>query len=272
MKKQKLCIFAGGGEFPELAIQKAFEKNFDVYVVGFTNFFDKSVLKKFPSVKFYDFHIGHIKKYLKVLKKEKIKKVFFIGKLYKHIIFKERKFDLLAVKLLLSLKDKSDYSILSKFVELFKNEGISVISQKYLFSDFLCPSGFVTKLKLKKKDIEIAEWGYSIGKSVANLDIGQSLIINNKTVISVEGIEGTDNMIRRSKKFIFEKNNAFFIKVARKKYDPRFDLPTVGITTVKELFKIGVKNIVLESNVVLMPQYEKIIEFANKNKMCILGI
>ncbi len=269
---KKLAILAGGGKFPDLAIKTALEKKYTVYVVGFTNFFDKKILKKYKNIKFYDYHIGHIKKYLKVLKKESITNALFIGKIYKHLVFKEKKIDLLAIKLLLSLKDRTDFSILSKFVEVFNKAGVKVLSQKDFFFDILYPKGYLTKTKIKKNITKNIEWSYKLAKSVANLDIGQSIIVNNKTVISVEGIEGTDKMIQRSNEFIFEKNKAIFIKVARKHFDPRFDLPTVGLNTLKLINKVGIKNIIVESKTVLMPKLDKIIKFSDKNKIAILGI
>ncbi len=270
--KKRVGILAGGGDFPLLAIENALKLNYDVTVIGFKNFFNPAKIRKYKSITYYEEHIGYLNKIVKLLKKENINEILFIGKIYKHIVLRERKFDMAAIKLLLTLKDKSDFSLLLKLVEFFKKNNITVISQKKIFQNIIAKKGYLSKYKLKRNIKKNIEWGYKIAKSIANLDIGQSVIVGDNVVISVEGIEGTDEMIKRSREYIFNSNKTIFIKVARKNYDERFDLPTVGLNTLRLLKKIGIKNVIVEANTVLLPHYEKIIKFANENHIVILGI
>ena len=109
-----------------------------------------------------------------------------------------------------------------------------------------------------------------IAKNIAGLNIGQSVITGDKMVISAEGIEGTDQMIKRSGPYILKKN--YFIKTAKKGHNPMYDLPGFGLQTIKALNNIGIKIIGLEKDMVLIPDIEEVVNFANKNKMIIYGL
>ncbi len=270
-KKEHIGILAGGGFISILAIQKALQEYHRVVVIGLKdNINNIEQFKKIKNIKFYETYPGYLKRNLKILKKEKINRILFIGKINKPKTFKEKKFDLLALKLLLTLKDKSDYSILQRLVKLFSDNGIKVISQKDFFNQDIVPPGYLTRKKCNKKELENIKYGFNIAKKVASLGIGQSIIVENKMVIAVEGIEGTDEMIKRASKYV--KDNSIFIKVSKPKHNPKFDLPGFGLDTLKLLLKNNIKTIALESGWVLLIEREKIIQFANKHKMKIIGI
>ena len=233
-KKEHIGILAGGGFISILAIQKALQEYHRVVVIGLKdNINNIEQFKKIKNIKFYETYPGYLKRNL-------------------------------------TLKDKSDYSILQRLVKLFSDNGIKVISQKDFFNQDIVPPGYLTRKKCNKKELENIKYGFNIAKKVASLGIGQSIIVENKMVIAVEGIEGTDEMIKRASKYV--KDNSIFIKVSKPKHNPKFDLPGFGLDTLKLLLKNNIKTIALESGWVLLIEREKIIQFANKHKMKIIGI
>jgi DUF1009 family protein len=268
MNNNSIAIFAGKGKITEIAIKKSL-KLFDKVLLFDLGIENKNI-SKYKNLIIYKSHPGLLKKNLNILKKENIKNILFIGKLDKSKIFKEKKFDLTAIRLLLTLKDQSDFSILQKLVDFFESHNINFISQKEFFKEFLMPQGNLTKLKFTKKEFEEAKLGFKICKGVNEYGIGQSIIIENKMVIAVEAIEGTDEMIKRSKRYL--NNNAIFIKVAKENHNPKFDLPGFGMRTLKLLFECNIKKVALESDWVLLIEKEKIIKFANEKGMKIIGI
>ncbi len=266
--KQNIGILAGAEDVSLIAVKKALQYYNKVLVIDFDDNFEK--FKKFDGIVYYKSYPGYLKKNLRILKKENINQILFIGKLDKTKTFKEKRFDLTAVKLLLTLKDKSDFSILQRLVKWLNDNSIEVLSQKEFFKKHLMPQGYITKLKCNKKEIENIKFGFNIAKKIAALGIGQSIIIEDKMVIAVEGIEGTDEMIKRAGKYI--KRNGIFIKVVKPKHNPKFDLPGFGFKTLKLLLKNNIKTIALESDWTLLIHKEKLVQFADKNKMKILGI
>ncbi len=269
-RKDNIAILAGGGDISTLAVEQALKIYSKVVVIGFKNSAKPEQFKIFKTINFYQTYPGLLKKNLKILKNERIKNILFIGKIDKAKTFRENKFDLTAIKFLLKLKDKSDSSILQRLVDFFEGNGIRLISQKDFFEDIIMPTGFITKRKFGKHIKNNIDFGFKVAKRIADLGIGQSLIVEDKMIISIEAIEGTDEMIKRSKKYI--KDKAVFIKVAKPKQNPKFDLPGFGLRTLKLLVKNGIKNIALESGWVMLINKSDIIYFANRNKVSIFGI
>ena len=95
--------------------------------------------------------------------------------------------------------------------------------------------------------------------------------MRNKKIIAIEGIGGTQQMLKncRGKKF---RNNGVLVKLPKKKQDIRIDLPTVGLKTLTQCKSAGLKGIVLKSKQNIFLEKKKCISFANKNKMFIIAI
>lgn len=270
MKYNKLAIFAAAGEMPLLAARKAMNDKKDFIIIGFKHLSEFQKLEKFKGVPVYKIHIGYLKSILKILQKEKVDSILMVGKIQKVKFFKVIRFDLTTLGIFLRLKDHSDSSFLQAVVDYFKKNNINFVSQRDFFSDCIMKKGFITKMKCRKHDINNLTWGFLKAKAIAELHIGQSVITGNKVVISAEGVEGTDEMIRRSRPYLLKKN--YFIKAARKGHNPVFDLPVFGLETLKLLNQSGIKIIGLEKDIVLIPECERVIELAQKNKMVIYGI
>jgi len=102
------------------------------------------------------------------------------------------------------------------------------------------------------------------------LDIGQSIIIKDKAVIAVEAIEGTDEAIIRAGGLVGK--GTVIVKVSKPSQDMRFDVPTVGLETLKAIKLSGASVLALESGKVLMLEKEDMIKEADKMGICITGI
>lgn len=267
---KKLAIFAASGNLSLLAVREALKNKIDFIVIAFEHLSESSQLEKIKNIKIFKTQIGYFKKILHILKAEKVDSILLVGKIKKINLFKVIKFDLTTLNLFRQLKDYSDSSLLEGVIHYFENNSIHVISQKDFFNDFLVKRGFITKKHCSQKDLNYMRWGFEKVKHLALLNIGQSLLCGPKVVLSLEAIEGTDEMIRRSKGLLLKKN--YFIKAAKKKHNPKYDLPVFGLTTVKWLHKVGIKMIGLEAGNVLIPEIEKVISYADKEKMVIYGI
>ncbi|OHE72824.1 MAG: hypothetical protein A2007_05600 [Verrucomicrobia bacterium GWC2_42_7] len=111
--------------------------------------------------------------------------------------------------------------------------------------------------------------GIHIAKSVASLDIGQGVVVNNGTVLAVEAFEGTDAMLRRAGSF--EAKQPLFIKTVKPNQDYRFDVPVFGMKTIEVLHEANIPHAALEANKTLILQKEIVLQAASKYKITILG-
>ena len=107
--------------------------------------------------------------------------------------------------------------------------------------------------------------------SVNKYNYTQGVVVRNSNIVALEDENGTDTMLRKGRKKLY-KNSGVLVKFPKKKQDLRIDLPTIGIDTLKECKKIGLKGIVLKSKQNIFLDRKKCLNFVNKNKMFLTAI
>jgi len=237
----------------------------------------KKIFKK--NKNFFPLSIGQLGKAILILKKHECKKIIFAGKVTTPN-FSKTKFDFKALyylpKIIKGAK-KGDTSIIKVVIEIFKKEGFKIISSTFFNPELLLKRGNYTKTKpdfLSKKDMLK---GKSVIADLNRRGAGQGVVIRNSYVITIEGPDGTDAMLKRAnilfKRFSYKnKRQGILLKFPKRNQDLRVDLPTVGIKTIKKCIKIGLKGIVVKANQNIFLDRSKCINLANKNKMFICAI
>ena len=118
-------------------------------------------------------------------------------------------------------------------------------------------------MKANKSDINSIKKGIAYFNKLKSLDHVQAIIVKNDTILAIEDEQGTKKMFSKLKK----KSEGILIKLPKKKQDLRMDLPTIGLQTLKDCKKYGLKGIVLRSKKNIFLDKAKCIAFANKNKI-----
>ena len=220
--------------------------------------------------------IGQLGKTIKILKKNKCKNIIFAGRVTRPS-FVSTKFDLKALYYLPKIikgSKKGDAYIIKEIIKIFNKEKLKVISQIYFNPELSLKNGTYTKQKvdsLSKKNIII---GKRIISDLKDNNVGQAVVVSNNRIIAVEDKNGTDFMLTRAEKILKSlnkknKREGILLKFPKTNQDLRIDLPTVGIKTVVKCAKIGLRGIVLRSKKNIFLDKNKIIKYANKNKMFI---
>ena len=158
-----------------------------------------------------------------------------------------------------------DAAIIKVIIKILKKENIKVISSNFFSPELSLKARNYTKLKPTVKDIKSIKKGVDYFDQLNNLDHVQALIVKDERVIATEGNQGTKKMLLKLKKG----SEGILIKLPKKKQDLRMDLPTIGLNTLIDCKKYGVKGIVLKSKKNIFLDKDKCINFANKNKIFI---
>ena len=135
--------------------------------------------------------------------------------------------------------------------------------------DYLAPIGLLAGPKLSGREEEDVELGWKIAKEIARLDIGQTVIVKNGTVLAVEALEGTNEAIKRGGRLA--RKDAVMIKVAKPNQDMRFDVPVIGVETMRIAEEVKVRVVALEAGKTLLLEKEVILELANRSNISIVG-
>lgn len=258
--RERFALIAGAGEIPLILAKAAKARGESFIAVALT----ETIMAPLDGLadKVYRLSIGQIGKIIKTIQKENITKIIFIGKVKKDLLFEKIRFDFKAVKLLASLKNRNDDTIMLALVKELADEGIEVLDQTLFLRDMMPKASVLTKKKIKNKEWDDIRYGMEMAKRVASLDIGQTVVVKDKSIMAVEAIEGTDEAIIRGG-LLARSNGAVVAKVAKPNQDPRFDVPVVGHTTLQSMSKVGATVLAIEAERTLMVEMDKLITEAN---------
>ncbi len=265
----KIGLISGGGQFPALFAQKAAQKGYDVYAIGFHSETDPMLaghVREYQSI-----YIGQVNRLIKFFKRHDITEAVMLGSISKTNIFKDIRPDFKALSFIAKNLRTHDDSVLTSFANLLSKEGITIKPSTFLLPELISPQGCWTKRKpdsAEKKDIS---QGWKLAKEIGRLDIGQCIVISNGTVLAVEAIDGTDATIKRGAS-LSEQNGAAVVKLSKPSQDLRFDLPSSGAQTIKVMHEYGASILVLEAGKSLAFDREEMISLADKYNISIIGM
>ena len=200
-------------------------------------------------------------KFVFLLLKEMIRKLAFIGKVQKEVIYDNEVLDDAASKGLRDLKDRKDTSIFEEITRRLNKAGIEVIEATRYLAHMLPEKGVLSR-KTPSPELEAdISFGHETAKKLAGMDIGQTVIVKDKSVVAVEAMEGTNATISRAKEVAGE--GCVMVKVGRPDQDMRWDVPAVGPGTMTRLIESGFSALGLESGKMFLVEKEKTLKMAD---------
>ena len=263
-----LGILAGIGHLPVDLVKGAKAAGYQTIVVGVVPGLDEE-LAKIADV-FYTTNIGKLGKILDILKKHNVKNVTMIGKVTKEILYSEGAIipDWQAIKLLSSLPDRHDDTIMHALVEKIRSQGIEVIDQTLFLKELMPQAGILSKRQPTAEEMQDMEYGFAMAKKIGGLDIGQTVVVKNKAIMAVEAIEGTDKCILRGGTL----GKAVIVaKTAKPTQDNRFDMPSVGVKTIESMIAAGAVGIVIEAGNTLLVDRQEVLALANLHNITVVA-
>ncbi|MCX7793047.1 MAG: UDP-2,3-diacylglucosamine diphosphatase LpxI [Thermodesulfovibrionales bacterium] len=265
---KKIGLIAGSGELPCLIAEEAKKQGYSVFTVALKELASHDIARCTDEIEWIS--VGKLGSIIDSLKKASVKEAVMAGKAPKELLYKSPVIpDLRAIKLLMSLKDRKDDTIMLAIVEELKKEGIHILNTTDFARSLLIKEGILTKRKPSKVQMADVEFGYRIAKEIGRLDIGQTVVIKDRAVMAVEAIEGTDRAIKRGGELAG--GGAVVVKVSKPQQDLRFDVPVAGLHTIRSMKESGCTVLALEAERCLFIQKEEAVKEADNEGMIILG-
>jgi DUF1009 family protein len=259
----KVCLVAGSGSLPIAFVKKAKELGDDVLVVGVKGITSIEANAYLP--------LGKVGTLVKLLEKHHINKIVLLGKFEHKLLFSHLlTLDSLALKILKRAKDRRAQSLVRALMDELEEMGFEFIDPKPYLEELLAGRGTLNSLEPSSQAMEDGLFGFPIAKEVAQLDVGQTIVVKEKTVVSVEAMEGTQEAIYRAGKLAGK--GCRVIKVARKSQDFRIDVPTVGLDTLEALRQIKADALFLEAGKVYIVDKDKFLKLADRYKISVVGL
>lgn len=261
-------LIAGDGELPVSLVKSAVKKGHEVVATALSPTNKKELEKHCKKI--ISCGPGEIVKILEFFQREEISQVTFIGKVSKTMLFRNPRLDSKAIELIKQMKKLNDNTVMLIIVNFIEEHNIKVMDQTIFLKDYFPEKGVMGKYAPDEKQQLDTEYGFRIAKAISGLDLGQTVVVQNKMILAVETIEGTDRAIERGCRL--GNKNIVAVKVSKPEQDKRFDVPAVGLRTLQNLKKFGGKVLAIEAGETFVVEKEKMTEFADKHKMVFTAI
>jgi DUF1009 family protein len=215
------------------------------------------------------FRVGQLSKMIRFFQKQSIQHAVMVGQIAPKNLFDLRP-DLRTLKLLARLPERNAESIFNGIGEELEGEGIELISATTFLDDLVPAAGLVCGPKLKDRQWRDAGFGFRIAKESSQLDIGQTVVVKNGTVLAVEAFEGTNEALLRGGRL--GRGKAIMVKVSKPNQDFRFDVPVIGPATVETAAEAGVSVIAVEAGCTLMLAGDEVAELCRQRGVTVVAL
>jgi UDP-2,3-diacylglucosamine hydrolase len=249
-----LGIIAGNGVYPRLLVDAAQKAGIErVVAAAFTGETDPALEQHVELVQWM--HVGQLSRLLKFFRGQDIHHVIMAGQIAPKNLFELRP-DLKALLLLGKLKQRNAESIFSAIADELAKINVDLLPATTFLEDSLARSGLIAGPKLSRREEEDVDLGWRIAKEIARLDIGQTVVVKSGTVLAIEALEGTNEAIRRGG--LLAREDAVMVKVAKANQDMRFDVPVIGVETVRVAAESRLRVIAVEAEKTLLLERDAI--------------
>jgi DUF1009 family protein len=210
--------------------------------------------------------VGQLGKMISALKDRGVKHCVMLGQIAPRNLFEVR-LDLRAMGVLFRLKERNAHTLFGAVAGELQKDGIELIEATPWLEPLMPRAGFAIGPKLSADEESDVAFGFRIAKEVSRLDIGQTVVVRNGTVLAVEGFEGTDKCLARGGELAGKDGGAVAVKVAKDGHDMRFDVPCIGAQTLETCAAAKIRVLAIESGRTLLLEQEQLADLAQRHRV-----
>lgn len=215
--------------------------------------------------------VGQLSKMIRAFTDRDIHHCVMAGQVAPRNLYEVRP-DLRAMGVLLRLKQKNAHTIFGAIAEELKKDGVELVAGTPWLKPLMKGAGFAMgPVVSKERQTDIA-FGFRIAKEISRLEIGQTVVVKDGTVLAVEGFEGTDKCLVRGGELAGPEGGAVAVKVAKENHDLRFDIPCMGPQTLETCVAAGIAALAFEAGRSLLLEEERCAQLAKQNKLSVITV
>ncbi|HTW32559.1 MAG TPA: UDP-2,3-diacylglucosamine diphosphatase LpxI [Candidatus Sulfotelmatobacter sp.] len=275
---ERIGLIAGNGKFPFLVLEAARAQGYDVVVAAIKE-------ETFPEIEsrgaaaVHWLSLGELSKLIETFQREGVKRAVMAGQVRHKQIFSSIRPDWRLAKLLLSLTTRNTDSLLGAVAKVLADEGITLESSTWLLEPLLVKAAVLTKRAPSEQERKNIAYGRGVARTLAQHDIGQTVVIAESACVAVEAMEGTDATIERAGQIMRSlqgdastlSREFTVVKIAKPNQDMRFDVPVIGIKTIETMQAAGATCLAVDAGKCLLLDGQKVIEAADGAGICVVA-
>lgn len=253
-------LIAGNGRFPFLVLEGARSQGIEMAVIALKE--EASPELEQVAKRLHWVSLGELSKAIELMQREGVKRAVMAGQVKHNKIFSAIRPDWKLAKLLFSLPRKNTDSLIGAVAKVLEQEGIQLVDSTLFLKPLLPEAGVLTRRAPNDHEAADMEYGLVVARRLAGMDIGQTVVIADRACVAVEAMEGTDETIARAARFANGKP-LVVVKVSKPQQDMRFDVPVVGLPTVKGMGAAGATALAIDASRTLLFDRIRLIETAD---------
>jgi len=269
-------LLAGSGRFPLTFVEKARAVGLPVVCIGVSGHAPIELKDQVQRFYWAGLQLGRM---IRLFKRHGVRKIVMAGKIHKaNILYKPWK----AVTMLpdwrtvcwwyfRGRRDNKDDTLLLSIIAEFARDGLEFASALDLCPELLVKPGTLTHRPPTSAELEDVRFGWELARKMGELDVGQSVAVSQRAVLAVEAIEGTDRAIERAGS-LCRAGGFVVVKVAKPNQDMRFDVPTVGTSTIETLHKAGGRVLAIEADKTIVLDQAETIALADHYRLTVVAL
>lgn len=265
---RKIGLIAGNGKFPLIFAEQAKREGVSLIAVAHRGETSEEIEKVADQVTWV--YVGELGKIIRVFQQADVKEAVMAGGIRKPKLFSNFRPDLRGAAFLARIRSREDDKLLRGVAEELEGEGIRVLESTIFLSGLIPSEGALTRRAPTHDQWEDVRFGFQLAKEVGRLGIGQGVVVKGRVVLAVEAVEGTDAAIRRGGKL--GKEGFVVVKVSKPQQDLRFDVPAVGIETIRVLHESGGAVLAVEAGKTIILEREELLQEADRLGVAVVAV
>jgi hypothetical protein len=268
----RIGLIAGNGRFPFLVLDAARSLGHEVTVVAIREEADAELESAASSVagQVHWVSLGQLGRCIQVLQEAGVTQALMAGQVKHTKLFATGVLpDLTFLSLLRRLKTKNTDALISAVADILGEHGIDLIDSTRYLEPLLARSGTLTARGATVDEMADLEVGRQIADAVADLDIGQTVVIKDRAIVAVEAMEGTDEVIGRGGRLAGSGTRV--VKVAKPNQDMRFDVPVIGVSTIRAMVEAGATALSVDAGQTLVIDGDPVFQAADDAGIAVVG-
>ncbi len=267
----KLAVLAGRGLLPASVIEAAVLGGRDVFVLAFEGETDPATVAGRAHAWVA---LGEVGRAIGCLHEAAVEDVVMIGAIHRPS-FARMRMDFRGMQLAAKIglrAAQGDNHLLQMIARELEGEGFRVVGADELLQPLIAPDGIMTRTEPGSSASRDVALGVEAATKLGALDIGQSVVVQQGTVLGVEAIEGTDALLERVAKLKRQGPGGVLVKMKKPDQDRRADLPTIGEKTIEGAMAAGLEGIAVHAGHCLIVERERVIEMADRAGLFVIGV
>ncbi len=262
-----LGLIAGSGVYPLLLADAARVAGVKkIIVAAFTDETSVEITNRADEIEWL--RVGQLGRLLNFFRAANVRHALMAGQIAPGNLFSLRP-DFKTMFLLARLKERNAESIFGAIADQLAEIGAELLPATTFLEHLLAPAGHIAGPKLKEREEADVTFGFEIAKQLSALNVGQTIVVKNGTVLAVEAFEGTNEAIKRGGSL--GKKNAIVVKVTKPKQDMRFDVPVIGLETLRVAAEAKIRAIAVEAGCTLLLERAALVDLADRSKISLVG-